>query len=188
MVSPPFYRGHRGVDRVERVECVVRERRAGGLESGSGLALHHLRDALKQGHIEDAQAAAEAIVNIISGAPGQDLDKNGTINQPGDGFGLKMYMFNANETISTAQNTAGLPDNLHTLLAAAQTNGTTILKDLNDVSTQATAFTATASLVKARELEPALSAAITTLDGDTATLVQAAATLNISGNTLITSS
>jgi len=147
-----------------------------------------LRDALKQGHIEDAQAAAEAIVNIISGAPGQDLDKNGTINQPGDGFGLKMYMFNANETISTAQNTAGLPDNLHTLLAAAQTNGTTILKDLNDVSTQATAFTATASLVKARELEPALSAAITTLDGDTATLVQAAATLNISGNTLITSS
>ncbi|MHB8753318.1 MAG: cupredoxin domain-containing protein, partial [Aggregatilineales bacterium] len=98
-----------------------------------------LTGALQQGHIEDAQAAAEGIINTINGGKGADLDKNGNVYQPGDGYGLQQYVFSLNETANTAAGVAGISDTTRQSLAAMQTVGRLTLTDMQNLTTQAQA-------------------------------------------------
>jgi plastocyanin/uncharacterized membrane protein YozB (DUF420 family) len=51
-----------------------------------------IQDLMKIGNLEDAKAHAEAIVNLIRGGPGQDLDGDKSILAPSDGYGLRNYI------------------------------------------------------------------------------------------------
>lgn len=135
-----------------------------------------MADALKLGHIEDAQAAAEGIMNTINGGVGQDLDKDGKINQPGDGYGLQQYSSKVSEALHALFD---VPTNMRSAVTDMQNASKNLLKDSQDISTQAQALIATSILVDARNIGPKLSAAVTSLDADVKTLTQAAPTLPI---------
>jgi hypothetical protein len=125
-----------------------------------------MTDALGKAQYEEAQAAAEAILNIIEGGAGKDRDGDGKINQPGDGYGLKPYIFSVNETANTLQNATNASDALHNAAVTMQSTGPTLLKDLNTVSTQAQALLDAKTLVDARKVGPALTDAVKQFDTD----------------------
>ncbi|MEP7286122.1 MAG: cupredoxin domain-containing protein [Chloroflexota bacterium] len=129
-----------------------------------------LTDALKQAHYEDAQAAAEALVNTIEGDKGADLDQDGKINQPGDAYGLRKYIFGVNEA-------DGLPVDI-------QTGGRDAVKDLQNVKLQAQAVLDAKTLVDARKAEPLLDDAVTKLNADVTKMVSAAVALNVPSSKL----
>jgi plastocyanin len=127
-------------------------------------------DALKQAHYEDALAAAEAILNVVAGGAGKDLDADGKINQPGDGFGLQKYVFGVNENANTLEGA----DALKASAQAAQAAGRTVLADLQDLTKAAQALIDAKSLVAARAAEPTLTAAAAKIDTDITAMVTAA--------------
>ena len=69
------------------------------LQAGDDLVKHaaELRDAIARGNLETAKRHAEHLVNLIEGRSGEnygDLDKDGTIEDPGDSTGLLPYLRN----------------------------------------------------------------------------------------------
>jgi len=65
-----------------------------GLREQAWLAFVHARLAVQSKKLSDVQLHAEHVVNIIEGVGGPnygDLDKNGTADNPGDGFGVLNY-------------------------------------------------------------------------------------------------
>jgi len=146
-----------------------------GVQSQEALILAQAKTmdvALKAGHIEDAQAAAEGIINIINGGTGDDLDKNGTVNQPGDSLGLKTYIFDVNEAANTAQTATGISTADQKILGDMQVTGRSVIKDMGDVTTQSGVLIAATSLVNAQTVGSTLDTAISTLDKDITTLLQ----------------
>jgi len=128
--------------------------------------------ALSQGHIEDAQAAAEAVLNLIQGGAGKDLDADGKINQPGDGYGLQKYVFGVNEATSNLQDATQTSDPLNAAAVAMQSTGRDALKDLQSVSQAAQALIDAKTLVDAQKVGPTLISATGKLDADVATIIQ----------------
>lgn len=128
-------------------------------------------DALKQGHYEDAQAAAEAIQNVLESGKGTDFDKDGKVNQPGDGFGLRLYIFGLNEA---AASIPGIEDLI--------SGGRAAVADIQIVKQQAQALIAAPSLVEAQKVEPLLTGAVSKLQSDMTTIVKAAAALKVPDN------
>jgi hypothetical protein len=115
--------------------------------------------ALKQGHIEDAQSAAEAILNTLQGGKGTDRDADGTINQPGDGYGLQPYIFSINENAGTVQDVA-----TGTAQAAASDMGAMgrdALKAIQTLTKQAQTLIDAKTLVDARKVDFSI---VSTLD------------------------
>ncbi|MCX6049543.1 MAG: hypothetical protein NT075_30965, partial [Chloroflexi bacterium] len=72
------------------------------------IAVQHsgfLNDALAKNDFAEAQRHAEHIVNILDGKDGilySDLNRDGQIQNPGDGFGIRVYVADATEQIATA--------------------------------------------------------------------------------------
>ena len=67
-----------------------------------------LRDALSTADIPMARAHSEHIVNILDGENGflyNDLDRNGRLENPGDGVGVRVYLGAAAEAAATLSNT-----------------------------------------------------------------------------------
>ncbi|HVO44392.1 MAG TPA: cupredoxin domain-containing protein, partial [Aggregatilineales bacterium] len=131
-----------------------------------------ITQALAQARYEDAQAAAEAILNVSEGGPGQDRDTDGKINQPGDTFGLKPYIFAVNETANTLQGLVASTDPLQAGALAIQSTGRSALTDLQALSQQAQALLDAKTLVDARKVGPPLADAAAKLDLDVATIVR----------------
>jgi hypothetical protein len=132
-----------------------------------------ITDALKQGHIEDAQSAAEAILNVIEGGKGKDRDLDNTINQPGDGYGLQKYIFGVNETADTVQGiTAGSAKSTAVDMGAM---GQDALKQLRTVSEQAQLLLDAKTLVDAHKVD---LSAVSKLGDDIAMIVDDGSALN----------
>lgn len=84
-----------------------------------------LSDALATGNFDEARRHAEHIVNILDGAAGShygDLNGDGQAQNPGDGYGLRVYLADINPTIDTLlaniTATADLPFYADRVLAA----------------------------------------------------------------------
>ncbi len=121
-----------------------------------------IKDSLGQGHYEDAQANAEAILNVFSGGAGKDWDTDGTVQQPGDGYGLQNYIFGINEAAGTVQSAA--TGSAKAAAADMLAMGQSALKDIAVVNQQAQALLAATTLRDARAVD--LATAISKLDGD----------------------
>jgi plastocyanin/uncharacterized membrane protein YozB (DUF420 family) len=66
-------------------------------QHGADVVVHalELQEAVQRGNLETAKRHAEHLVNLIEGKTGKnygDLDKDGTIEDPGDGTGLLQYL------------------------------------------------------------------------------------------------
>ncbi len=74
------------------------------------IALKHsgfLDDAISQNNFADVQRHTEHIVNILDGKDGflyGDLNRDGQIQNPGDGFGIRAYLEGTEATVITATN------------------------------------------------------------------------------------
>jgi plastocyanin len=128
-------------------------------------------DALKQGHYEDALSGAEAILNVIDGGAGKDRDTDGTINQPGDGYGLKNYIFSVNENADTVQQVASDP--VKAAVVDIQVQGRNALKDMQTLTQQAEALLSAKTLSEARQID--LAGTVSKLDADNAKIGEDAA-------------
>lgn len=79
-----------------------------GAEEQIEIALKHsgfLDDAINQNNFADVQRHTEHIVNILDGKDGflyGDLNRDGQIQNPGDGFGIRAYLEGAEATVVTA--------------------------------------------------------------------------------------
>ncbi len=62
-----------------------------------------IQDLMKVGNLEESQSHAEAIVNLIEGGAGQDLDGDKSVINPGDGYGLRKYVQNASKSAQAAK-------------------------------------------------------------------------------------
>jgi plastocyanin len=125
-----------------------------------------ITDALKLGHIEDAQAAAEAILNVIEGGKGKDRDLDNVVNQPGDGYGLQKYIFSINEAADTVQSSASGSAKSAAVDMGAM--GQDALKQLQTISKQAQSLIDAKTLVDARKVD---LSAVSKLDDDIAMIV-----------------
>ena len=82
---------------LDTTEAIVAAPLAQMRQAGDDLVVHaaELRDAIGRGNLETSKRHAEHLVNIIEGAAGDnygDLDRDGTIEDPGDGTGLLSYL------------------------------------------------------------------------------------------------
>ena len=125
-----------------------------------------ITDALKVGHIEDAQAAAEAILNVIEGDKGKDRDLDSKINQPGDGYGLQKYIFSINEAADTVQSSAS--GAAKSAAADMGAMGQDALKQLQTIKQQVQALIDAKTLVDARKVD---LSAVSKLDDDITKIV-----------------
>jgi len=137
-------------------------------------------DALKQAHYEDAQAAAEAILNAIEGE-GKDRDADGKVNQLGDSYGLRKYIFSINETADTLKSGS---DAVKSGADQIISSGQAVLTDLQDVAHKAQAVLDAKTLIAARDAEVPLTAAVSKLDGDVAKIIRGAADLKVADSRL----
>jgi serine/threonine protein kinase len=73
-----------------------------------GLAIQHyrfLQQSLADGNLPEAQRHAEHVINILDGEDGEffgDLDRDGLLENPGDGIGVRRYVSEAVARIETA--------------------------------------------------------------------------------------
>jgi plastocyanin/uncharacterized membrane protein YozB (DUF420 family) len=122
-----------------------------------------IQELMKVGNIEESWAHAEAIINLIKGGAGENLDGDKTTVQPGDGYGLRKYVENAIKSAQAAKDAKDATGAIKLHVDHVVISGQSALAVMDDLEKQATALIASQKSDRAFNAAKEPAAALQTL-------------------------